>query len=146
MENELAPATSNDQWLPFLERTMGYDLAFSDSNGGPRRVVVRVYKPVTDAVTLSFLEEALSMARRHAVDRFLIDTRLAPASRSTLGDYQLAYHHLQRLGFAKQSRAAILVAPGDESYTFFETVAFHAGYWGWRRFTEERAALEWLGR
>jgi hypothetical protein len=122
-----------------------YEVDVSGSNRHPQLVVVRVYTPATEALTLRFLGEAVAMARQHGVDRYLVDTRRAPGLRSSVGDYDLAYRRLRELGFPRGARAAFLASEGDDSHSFFETVAQNAGY-NWRLFTEESAALEWLGR
>ena len=61
------------------------------------------------------------------------------------GDYDLAYDCLSELGFPQRSRAALLVARCDGSHRFLETVARNAGY-NWKLFTDECAALKWLGQ
>ena len=121
---------------------MEYRVTLRD--GVSPHVVVRVHEPATKALTWRFLKEAEAAARRHTLNRFLLDTRTARSRRDAVDDYDLAYRCLGELGFSRRSRVALLVAPDDESHSFFRIVACNAGY-DWRLFRDECAALEWLG-
>ena len=46
-----------------------------------------------------------------------------PSKRSVTDEYYLAYRDLSNLGFARGSRAALVVAPNDTTQSFFPVVA-----------------------
>lgn len=106
-------------------------------------VHAKILAPLTMDQSLKFLKKAAQQANKEWLHRILIDSRGVPNLKGYYNDYEIAYKHLNKLGFKYHSRVAVLVAPGDKSYDFMELVAKNAGF-RWRVFSDEQEATEWL--
>ena len=76
---------------------------------GQTWVYVRVHDPVTKALALDLLNDAVRLATKRRVGNLLIDARGAPSTKTSVEDYDIAYHCLQQLGFKRCSRTALIV-------------------------------------
>lgn len=106
-------------------------------------ICVTINSVLTQELRRRYIEAALALARETGLNRFLIDARTAPSSTSVVDDYQAAYEITRQSGVRPGTRIAGLLAEGDSSRAFLETVANNAGFQV-RMFTDKADALDWL--
>jgi len=114
----------------------------SVSDGG-MWIRTRVGGLITKEAALEFIAEAAQKAKVRGLKSLLFDFRDASNTKNSLDDYEIAHHHLRRLGFSGFSKVAILVKAGDTSHKFFEVTSSNAGH-PWTVFCDENAAQDWL--
>ncbi|MBN1676362.1 MAG: hypothetical protein JXR37_35285 [Kiritimatiellae bacterium] len=106
-------------------------------------VCVRIEGSMTKAGTIRFLSAAARHARQIDTHRFLLDLRDAQNVTSTLDDYEIAYRELENLGIWRGSKLALFTRSKSATDSFFQVVAYNAGYLC-EIFSEEAAAVKWL--
>jgi hypothetical protein len=85
----------------------------------------------------------IAFAMERSLPCCLIDVRKARFLGSAFDHYDFANHDLADIKDADRLPVAVLVAEGDNSHEFLETVAVNAGY-ELRVFAQEGAALAWI--
>ncbi|MFH1851544.1 MAG: hypothetical protein ABIA75_04300 [Candidatus Neomarinimicrobiota bacterium] len=105
---------------------------------------IDVSTPISYTVQREFAREAIRLAQQNNLTRYLVDVTRVFNQASFAELYNFAYSDMKILDLDKTTRVAILTAPDDISHNFIETVFLNAGY-NCQRFTEEAAALDWLG-
>ena len=106
-------------------------------------VIVRVKEDISAEMEREFAEQAIRLAKKHNIKRFLVDVRGIPNVAGSLDNYLFAYEDITRFGLDATSRIAVLASPDDRSHDFIETVLRNAGY-NCRMFSAEKNALEWF--
>ena len=87
---------------------------------------------------------AHALGRAHGVRCYLVDHTEARSVDSLVDQYDFAYHDMRRTeGLDPGARIAVLIAAGDRSHDFIETVCRNAGF-EVRLFTDREAALRFL--
>jgi hypothetical protein len=119
---------------------MKYEVFVSPSR---RYVVCRVTGEITAECARQFGKAADEMSRAEAIPHRLFDVREARNVETVAGNYEFAYKDMASLKIDRSMRAAILVAPGDDSHDFVATAITNAGY-SVRMFTSEAEAVAWL--
>jgi hypothetical protein len=87
--------------------------------------------------------DAARLANERNIKKFLFDVRKAPNLQSVTEDYTYAYKEMDRFGFSRTMRSALLVSPDDRSHDFIVTAFQNAGYMI-EHFTDEGSAISWL--
>lgn len=91
-------------------------------------LIIRAQGVLTREELRPILDQACALAKELEVRRFLLDMRDAPSREDVGQTYAIAYEDLRRsCGVAWGPRLALLVAGGDTSYDFLETVCRNAG-------------------
>lgn len=90
--------------------------------------------------------EAHALGRAHGVRSYLVDHTEAQSIDSLVDQYDFAYHDMRETeGLDQGARVAVLIAEGDRSHDFIETVCRNAGF-DVQLFTDREAALRFLRR
>lgn len=118
------------------------DFRVSVSPSG-KHILVQVFAPMDSDVGRRGSQAATVLAKEKGINRFLIDSRLVPNVQTVSRNYEFAYRELDNLGFPRDSRTALLVAPNDSSHDFMETLFKNAGY-SVRLFRDAAEAVTWL--
>ena len=111
----------------------------------PPAVAVEASGPMKLVLFKEVAAQALARAASHDLHKFLVDDREMVPELSTLELHQLP-DVLERMGFAKGDRAAVLYcerSPKAEDFRFFENTALNRGF-DIRLFTGMDEALNWL--
>lgn len=88
--------------------------------------------------------EAHSLGRARGVRSYLVDHTEARSIDSLVDQYDFAYHDMRETeGLDQGARIAVLIAEGDRSHDFMETVCRNAGF-DVQLFTDREAALRFL--
>jgi len=88
--------------------------------------------------------QAHALGRRLGINRYLVDMTEARNTDTTLDQYQFAYKDMHETpGIDVKARVAVVVAQGDHSHDFIETVARNSGL-NVKMFTERVAAMAFL--
>ena len=106
---------------------------------------VKALSPVTTDIVRRWSEDLVERSRELNIRCFLFDVRSVSNVSSVLENYFFAYEDTTALGLSRNNRAAILVSEEDRSHNFAETTLRNFGY-DVRIFTDESAAIEWLGK
>jgi len=77
------------------------------------------------------------------VPKFLLDCRHSPYEGSVTSQYLIAYKDLERVGYHRHWKTALLISPEDDSHNFLELVATNAGY-TLKVFRNINKAFAWL--
>jgi hypothetical protein len=90
--------------------------------------------------------EAHALGKKLGIERYLVDMTGARNTDSTLNQYQFAYKDMREASdIDKQARVALVVAKGDHSHDFIETVARNSGL-NVVLFTDMELAVSFLER
>jgi hypothetical protein len=120
---------------------MDYEVSLAQ---GGRHILVKVLVPMTSATGVRCGTDAVRLGSEKKVDRYLFDLRNSPNVQSVVDNYEFAHKEIMEFGFPKSSRSAFLVRPDDSSHDFINTAFYNAGCVT-RLFTDEAAAIAWLG-
>jgi hypothetical protein len=114
-------------------------------SGSGKYVRVLATMPISRELAQQMTKDAIKAfnAAEPRPNGFLFDFRAAPSLESAAQTYAFAYQDAEKLRVDRRARAAIVVAPGDTSHDFSETVLRNAGYPA-LIFTDEEAAIRWL--
>ena len=119
---------------------MKYDLSVSESGA---YILVRVKEPMTRTLACQIAIDLISLSSQEGITRYLYDVRTAPNVESVVDNYEFANKDMKSVHATRKAHAAILVAPGDRSHDFTETVMRNAGY-DVRLFVDDSEAVRWL--
>ena len=119
---------------------MNYEVTLSAAE---ELVRITVHEPITAELQQAFAFEAITLATKHGIRRYLADVRHAPNVAGTYDQFVLADEDLKRFELAGNSKIAILVRAQDLSHDFIELAFRNSGY-ECRKFLDEEEALEWL--
>lgn len=108
-------------------------------------VRVRPGGPTQWDYLIELLSEAVETAKTNNLRNFLIDVRGVTSGLHIVDQYRMAYDEGQKLGFARDSRVALLVDEGDRSRDFVEIAVQNAGY-SCKVFEKEAEAIDWFDR
>ena len=98
---------------------------------------------ITYELALHFLQQAYHQASPLGIRNFFFDVRASRNIESTSNNYHLIRNDLERIGYDRAVKLAILINLNDDSHDFVETVATSAGY-NCKIFTCEESLLEWI--
>ncbi|MGD8588874.1 MAG: hypothetical protein PVG22_08605 [Chromatiales bacterium] len=99
---------------------------------------------ITRKVAMQQNLQAHALGKRLGIDRYLVDMTEARNTDTTLDQYQFAYKDMQETpGIDTNARVAVVIAEGDHSHDFIETVAINAGL-NVKLFTERDQAIAFL--
>jgi len=91
-------------------------------------IVLKVTGSVTRKSAMVQNLEAHALGERLSIGRYLVDLTEARNTESEIEGYDFAYQDMQTTDHIdRQARVAMVVAPGDTSHDFIETVARNAG-------------------
>ncbi len=119
---------------------MKYKVTIDKDEGFVR---ITVYEPITAKLEQEFAGEAIAVAKKNDLLRYLVDVRAVPNIANTVDQYTLPYEDVAPLGLSRSSRIAVLVEENDTSHNFIETVFRNAGY-NCQLFVDEDEARNWL--
>lgn len=119
---------------------MKYEVALAEDDGFVR---ITVHEPITAALQLEFAAEAIAVAQKARIKRYLADVTRVRNTAGTFDQYHLAYEELPPMGIVKGSRIAIVVEQDDQSHDFIETLFCNVGF-DCRLFITEETAISWL--
>ena len=106
-------------------------------------VLVRPGGPTEWNYIVGLLSKAVETASANNLRNYLIDVRGIENGLNIVDQYKIAYDEGQKLGFASDSRVALLVDEGDRSRDFVEVAVRNAGYLC-EVFNNESDAVEWF--
>lgn len=107
-------------------------------------ILLTVRGDITRAKAMAQNREAHALGRELGIRCFLVDVTRARNIDSVVDQYDFAYTDMQRTPeIDRGARVATLVAPGDDSHDFVETVAKNSGL-NMKLFTDRDEALAWL--
>ncbi len=121
---------------------MDFTVDLDDSAG---IIEVRVQADTTEALAAQIATRATALARGRPIRGYLLDMRGTRDVAPVFADYDLAYNGLAAAGFDARHWLAMLLDEGDDSRSFFETLASNAGI-RLGIFNAEDAARAWLQR
>lgn len=119
---------------------MSYSIAVADTGD---YILVRVEGAVTVEEARRFGGEAHEKSLETGVPHFLFDVREARNEASVDSNYLYAKHDMDRLGFSREARSALLKSASDASHDFVEASMRDAGF-NVRSFTEPAEAVAWV--
>ncbi len=108
-------------------------------------IEVRVRVDTTEALAAAITTRATALAKGSTIRGYLLDMRGTRDVAPVFADYDLAYNGLAAAGFDARHWLAMVLDEGDDSRSFFETLASNAGI-RLRTFHAEDAARAWLAR
>jgi hypothetical protein len=117
-------------------------VAISVSDDGRYGVAV-VDADFGGAEATDLTRRVIAFAMERSLTCCLVDVRKARFLGSAFDHYDFANHELANIKDSDRLPVAILVAEGDSSHDFVETVSVNAGY-ELRVFAQEAAALTWV--
>lgn len=119
-------------------------MSFSSRVSDCRKYIhIVVTAEITYELALQFLQQAYMQARPFGIRNFFFDMRTSRNIESTSNNYHLIRNDLERIGFDRAVKLAMLINLNDDSHDFVETVATSAGY-NCKIFTCEDSLLEWI--
>ncbi len=92
---------------------------------------------------LQLAEIAHQLASTQGVRNFFFDLRGIRNTATTSQNYKLISEDIERIGFDKTAKVALLIDEFDESHDFIGSAANSAGY-NLKSFTCESTLLEWI--
>ena len=119
-----------------------YELSIPD---GASWIRIEIRDSISAEVGRNMLIETVELANLHSINGILLDVSEAPQVKSVVDQYQLVNNELEKFGFNRHARIAILVRDEDSSRTFLETTLRNAGY-NCSLFTDRTRAEDWLKR
>jgi hypothetical protein len=97
------------------------------SEGG-RYIVQKVVGEMTRQAAMKYNLQAHAKGRELGINRYLVDLTEARNTETGLGNYEFAYRDMKETpGIDRRAKVAVLVAPGDHSHDFIETLARNTG-------------------
>ena len=107
-------------------------------------ITLKVKGNIIRQTIMKAILEAHALGRQLKVNRYLLDVTEAKNTEDTFGNYQFAYHDMQKIeGIDNNAHVAILVNPKDHSHDFAEIVSRNAGL-NVRIFTDPVLAKKFL--
>lgn len=106
-------------------------------------ILIKLFVAMTSEIGRQCGDEATRLGKEQNINTFLFDLRQSPNVQDVLKNYTFAYKDMEAFGFPRASKSALLVAEGDKSHEFIETVFRNAGY-DVRNFSSEASAISWL--
>lgn len=125
-----------------MSEAESYKLSIPD---GASWIRIEIRDSISAEVGRTMLIETVELANIHDIHGILLDVLGAPSVKSVVDQYQLVNNELEKFGFDRFARIAILVRDQDSSRTFLETTLRNAGY-KCSLFTERNFAEDWLKR
>lgn len=90
--------------------------------------------------------EAHKLGKELCVNKYLVDMRESRNVDTVISNYQFAYNDMESTpGIDKLARVAVVVAEGDHSHDFIETVAHNSGL-NVKLFTDMEKAIDHLNK
>lgn len=106
-------------------------------------ISVKLIGEFTPELTLEFFQDLLLKVKHSGAEKVFTD-----ATEVELGAPIQEFRHipseLERIGFPKDLKRAILVSGDTETFKLWENILFSRGFSHIRIFWSEKAALEWL--
>ena len=118
---------------------MDYLIGISDDRSF---VIVNLKKKVPSIYVLIFTQETVRLAKKFGINSFLFDIRTIDNTWGTIEKYTFA-KDLEKFGRQRHDKVALLVAAGNKTHSFIETVTRNQGY-NTRIFTRNKDAVAWL--
>lgn len=120
---------------------MSYTINLSDDG---KYIILIVQGEINRQIAIPQNQEAHALGKQKGINRYLVDLTAARNTDPIPDQYDFAYKDMQQAeGIDHLARVALLVAPGDHSHDFIETVARNAGH-DVKIFTDRTLALAHL--
>ena len=119
---------------------MDFEITISDDN---TYIMGKVNVSLTRKVIIELTQEYVKLYKKTGIKRIISDFRDAPNVMGTTKEYNFAHSDIPSIGFPRDIRVAVVIAKGDTSHKFSETVAVNVGYQV-ETFHSFNQAVEWL--
>ncbi|MDD5454103.1 MAG: hypothetical protein PHW62_01190 [Candidatus Ratteibacteria bacterium] len=118
---------------------MDYEISLSEDKS---IVLIRVKKHLTTQMALTFTKEAVGLAEKYKINRYLIDIRGIRNTWSVFETYQFA-QDINKYGRQRLDKVALVIDPEDKTHTFLETALVNQNYNNYL-FKDYDKAIAWL--
>lgn len=101
------------------------------------------HENITMQLAYEMSQDAIRLARENNIYRFLSDVRGIRNTDSLLKNFDFAYVDIEKLGYLKSDKIAIVHDADDHSHDFIKQVSLNQGY-NVKLFTTIQEAIDWL--